>query len=264
MRSVLAALLLCLAVSGCSGSATEPASGSSAAATSTSADATPTAAESPQAATAAPTESTVTAPPVDCVTAKCIALTFDDGPWPGTTPLLLDTLEREKVPATMFLVGKQAQAHPDLVQREQALGLEIANHSMTHPTLSKLSADDQRAELSQTQDILTQLTGTPPTLMRPPYAARNKTTDQISGELGLAVVVWDSSPVDWENKDAATITRLTVSGAQPGAIVLMHDTHTWTVDAVPEIITQLRGQGYTFVTVSQLLGQATPGEVYPR
>ena len=100
--------------------------------------------------------------------------------------------------------------------------------------------------------------------MRPPYAARNKTTDQISGELGLAVVVWDSSPVDWENKDAATITRLTVSGAQPGAIVLMHDTHTWTVDAVPEIITQLRGQGYTFVTVSQLLGQATPGEVYPR
>jgi peptidoglycan/xylan/chitin deacetylase (PgdA/CDA1 family) len=99
--------------------------------------------------------------------------------------------------------------------------------------------------------------------MRPPYAARNATTDEISGQLGLAVVTWDSSPVDWENKDASTIHALTVQGASPGAIILMHDTHQWTVDAAAPIIADLKAQGYTFVTVSQLLGATTPGQLYP-
>jgi peptidoglycan/xylan/chitin deacetylase (PgdA/CDA1 family) len=132
---------------------------------------------------------------------KCIALTYDDGPDPTTTPQLLDVLGRENVTATMFLIGKNAQAHPELVIRERDLGLQIGNHTMTHPTLSKQPAEVVTDELTQTQTVLSTITGVTPTVMRPPYAARNATTDEISGQLGLAVVTWDSSPVDWENKD---------------------------------------------------------------
>jgi peptidoglycan/xylan/chitin deacetylase (PgdA/CDA1 family) len=202
-------------------------------------------------------------PSPDCSVLKCIALTYDDGPDPTTTPQLLDVLGRENVTATMFLIGKNAQAHPELVIRERDLGLQIGNHTMTHPTLSKQPAEVVTDELTQTQTVLSTITGVTPTVMRPPYAARNATTDEISGQLGLAVVTWDSSPVDWENKDASTIHALTVQGASPGAIILMHDTHQWTVDAAAPIIADLKAQGYTFVTVSQLLGATTPGQLYP-
>lgn len=250
-----------LALSGCASNsaATTQASNDPSPAGGTQPAESPSASPSPE-PTAEPSPTTEPAP--DCAQVKCIALTFDDGPWPETTAQLLDTLEREKVPATMFLVGQNAQRYPDLVEREQAMGLEIANHTLTHPNLKKSGAEKVRNELSQTNKILTGLTDTAPTLMRPPYGANSSTSDQISGELGLGVVQWTYSPIDWENKDAATITRLTVSGAEPNAIVLMHDTHTWTVDAVPQIITELRSQGYHFVTVTQLLGETTPGQVY--
>lgn len=216
------------------------------------------------AATVSASPSPTEAPPPACTKVKCIALTFDDGPWPGTTDQLLDTLEREHVTATMFLLGNQAQAHPDMVRREQQLGLEIGNHTFTHPTLNQVSTGEVRTELTRTQDVLTQITGTRPTVMRPPYAGRNATSDSVSGELGLAVIVWDASPQDWVNKDPQTIARLTVDSAQPNSVVLMHDTHQWTVDAMPAVISELRAQDYHFVTVSQLLGTTTPGQLYPQ
>ena len=243
-------VVLCALIAGCAPSGgQQSASGTSSASESASAS-----------ASASPSAE----PAPDCSKVKCIALTFDDGPAPGTTDQLLDTLDREDVTATMFLLGNQAQAHPDLVRREQQLGLEIGNHTLTHPTLNQVSPDQVRSELSQTQDVLTQITGKAPTVMRPPYAGRNATTDQISGELGLSVIVWDNSPQDWVNKDAQTIARLTVQGAQPNSVVLFHDTHQWTVDAMPTIISDLKAQDYHFVTVSQLLGNATPGQVYPQ
>lgn len=242
--------------SGTPGTSSEAPAGSPAVSPTAGATPTPTASATPS-ATPSP------APAPDCAKAKCIALTFDDGPSPETTPQLLDTLEREKVTATMFLMGGPARGNPELVQREQAMGLEIGNHTMTHPTLSKESDATVRNELSQTQQILTQITGQPPKLMRPPYAARTKRTDAVSRELGLSVITWHDSPQDWVNHDAATITRLTVSKARPGEVVLMHDPHQWTVDAVAKIIPQLRAQGYVFVTVTQLLGPTTPGKVYP-
>lgn len=214
--------------------------------------------------TPSPTLTPVPSPPPDCSKVKCIALTFDDGPSPETTPELLDTLEREKATATMFLMGGPARDNPDLVRREQAMGLEIGNHTMTHPTLSNESDATVRRELEQTQQILTGITGQTPHLMRPPYAARTKRTDAVSRELGLSVITWHDSPQDWVNHDAATVARLTVSKARPGEVVLMHDPHQWTVDAVAKIIPQLREQGYVFVTVTQLLGPTSPGEVYPK
>jgi peptidoglycan/xylan/chitin deacetylase (PgdA/CDA1 family) len=258
----MAAALLCLALAACGGAAGQSPSASDV--ESSNAETSPVSAPEP-AATASPSPSGSPAPmpSPDCSVLKCIALTYDDGPDPTTTPQLLDVLGRENVTATMFLIGKNAQAHPELVIRERDLGLQIGNHTMTHPTLSKQPAEVVTDELTQTQTVLSTITGVTPTVMRPPYAARNATTDEISGQLGLAVVTWDSSPVDWENKDASTIHALTVQGASPGAIILMHDTHQWTVDAAAPIIADLKAQGYTFVTVSQLLGATTPGQLYP-
>ena len=208
--------------------------------------------------TSAPTTSAV-----DCTKVSCVALTFDDGPSPETTPTLLDTLEREHVTATMFLIGRNVTAHPEIARRERDLGLEIGNHTQTHVTLSEASSAVVRRELEQANAAITRATGVTPTVMRPPYAARTSRTDAEAGRQGLAVIVWDWSPQDWVVKDRASVVSRTLSGTRPGSILLFHDIHPWTVQAIPEIIRGLRAKGYHFVTVTQLLGQTRPGKVYP-
>ena len=100
--------------------------------------------------------------------------------------------------------------------------------------------------------------------MRPPYGARNATTDSISGQLGLAVILWSIDTLDWRYLDTARLRSVVAANATPGAIVLMHDIHATTVDAVPGIISDLRSRGYTLVTVSELIGSPAPGVVYSR
>ncbi|MEU8764128.1 polysaccharide deacetylase family protein [Streptomyces sp. NPDC048659] len=201
---------------------------------------------------------------VDCAKAKCIALTFDAGPGKDT-PQLLDTLKAEKVPATFFLLGrKHVDRYPQVVKRISDEGHEVANHTWTHEILTDLEKSEVREELARTQDAIAKITGTKPTLMRPPQGRTDDTVADVSRELGLAQVLWSITAKDYSTTDTALIRKRVLDQAHRDGIILLHDIYDGTVPAVPGIIEELKRQGYTFVTVPQLLapGKAEPGAVY--
>jgi peptidoglycan/xylan/chitin deacetylase (PgdA/CDA1 family) len=201
---------------------------------------------------------------VDCAEVKCIALTFDAGPGKDT-PRLLDTLKREKVPATFFLLGKNhVLKHPDIVRRMASEGHEVANHTWTHRRLDQLSKNEIREELGLTQDAIADITGEKPRLMRPPQGRINDDVTAVSEELGLSQVLWSATAKDFSTNDSALIKKRILDQAGRDGIILLHDIYDGTVPAVPGIITELKKRGYTFVTVPQLLapGAPEPGTVY--
>ncbi|MEU6947943.1 polysaccharide deacetylase family protein [Streptomyces sp. NPDC046316] len=207
---------------------------------------------------------TGSAEPVDCARTKCIALTFDAGPGKDT-PHLLDVLKEKKVPATFFLLGKKhVDRYPEVVKRIADEGHEVANHTWTHRILTDLEADEVRGELSRTQDAIEKITGSRPTLMRPPQGRTDDTVSEVSRDLGLAQILWSVTAKDYSTTDSQLIQKRVLEGAQGDGIILLHDIYDGTVPAVPGIIDELKDRGFTFVTVPQLLapGKAEPGAVY--
>ncbi|MBB5432005.1 polysaccharide deacetylase family protein [Nocardiopsis composta] len=200
---------------------------------------------------------------VDCSDpeAKCIALTFDDGPG-GRTPELLDELDEYGAKATFFLTGEPIREHPETVRREYAEGHEVANHTESHPDLTTLGKGGVREELASVSGLIDRETGYRPELMRPPYGATDDTVAGVSRDLGMAEIIWSVDTNDWKDRNSSVVADRAVKGAEPGAIILMHDIHDTTVDAVPEILKRLDEKGFTMVTVSQLLGETEPGEKY--
>lgn len=201
---------------------------------------------------------------VDCRKAKCIALTFDAGP-SENTPALLRILERKKVKVTFFLLGhNHVDKYPDLVRKMAADGNVLGNHSWTHPVLTSLPPERIRAELDHLDSAVEKLTGTRPTLMRPPQGRTDKKVEKVCRELGLAQVLWSDTASDYATTDTALIRKRILKDASRDGIILLHDLYKGTVPAVPGIIDALRAQGYTFVTVPELLAPATaePGMVY--
>ncbi|MEU2823588.1 MULTISPECIES: polysaccharide deacetylase family protein [unclassified Streptomyces] len=200
----------------------------------------------------------------DCRKAKCIALTFDAGPGKDT-PELLDILKEKKVSATFFLLGRNhVLKHPDTVRRIQDEGHEVANHTWTHKILTDEEPEEIRAELEKTQEAIEKITGKRPRLMRPP---QGRTDDQVSGiskELGLSQVLWSATAKDYSTNDSALITRRILDQAGRDGIILLHDIYKGTVPAVPGIIDALQKDGYTFVTVPELMAPAVPepGTIY--
>ncbi|MEU2294459.1 polysaccharide deacetylase family protein [Streptomyces bacillaris] len=200
----------------------------------------------------------------DCRKAKCIALTFDAGPGEDT-PELLDILKEKKVSATFFLLGRNhVLKHPETVRRIQDEGHEVANHTWTHKILTDEEPEEIRAELEKTQEAIEKITGERPRLMRPP---QGRTDDQVSGiskELGLSQVLWSATAKDYSTNDSALITRRILDQAGKDGIILLHDIYKGTVPAVPGIIDALQKDGYTFVTVPELMAPAVPepGTVY--
>lgn len=198
---------------------------------------------------------------VDCRVAKCVALTFDDGPGPETSRLL-DELDGAGVRATFFMVGANASAHPDLVRRVAAEGHEIGDHTRDHRDLTRLTPIQVHAEVQETQDAVRRITGRAPVLLRPPYGASNGVVTDVARSLGLVQALSNVDTLDWRDQDAATVTDRAVDGAHAGAVIQLHDTYGTTVDAVPEIVARLKTEGYALVTVSDLLRarHARPGE----
>ncbi|WP_327596761.1 polysaccharide deacetylase family protein [Streptomyces chartreusis] len=200
---------------------------------------------------------------VDCRLAKCIALTFDADPGEDT-PHLLDTLKKENVPATFFLLGKNhVKKYPKVVKRIADEGHEVANHTWTHSILTDLSGDEIRDELERTQGAIAELTGRRSTLMRPP---QGRTDDKVTTtkELGLSQVLWSVTAKDYKTNDSKLIEQRDLDQATPDGIILLHDIYKGTVPAMPGIIDKLKAREYTFVTVPQLLAPAAPepGPVY--
>ncbi|MCL2681669.1 MAG: polysaccharide deacetylase family protein [Streptococcaceae bacterium] len=182
---------------------------------------------------------------------KLIALTFDDGPNPATTPLLLNELQKENVKVTFFSLGQNIQANPDIIKREAKEGNEIASHTWDHKDLTTLSPSQQLGEITGTQKLIKQLTGQDNHFFRPPYGSINNSALNVSDN---AAILWSIDTRDWaRTNDVSGTVQAAVSLAHPGAIIIMHDIHLWSVQAVPQIIKTLKSQGYTFVTVSQLL-----------
>ncbi|HJX44092.1 MAG TPA: polysaccharide deacetylase family protein, partial [Geodermatophilus sp.] len=200
-------------------------------------------------------------PDVDCAVLACVALTFDDGPGPYTA-LLLDELRAAGVRATFFVVGRAAAARPDLVREAVADGHAVGNHTWSHPRLPDVGAVAVADQLDRTSAVLADL-GVTTTLMRPPYGATDATVASVTAARGHAQILWDVDTQDWRNRDVAVTTQRALAGAHPGAIVLMHDIHPSTVEAVPGIVDALRAEGYTLVTVPELLGSdLQPGRAY--
>jgi peptidoglycan-N-acetylglucosamine deacetylase len=188
-----------------------------------------------------------------------VAMTFDDGPSAATTPRLLDILKQRNIKATFFLIGQNAAANPDIVRRILADGHEIGNHSWTHPQLSKLSDDRVTTEISKTQDAIKEASGFTPTLLRPPYGAITaRQREWIESRFGLSIILWSVDPFDWKRPGASVITQRILSEVRPGAIILSHDIHKQTVDAMPATLDALAAKGYKFVTVTELIAMNKP------
>ena len=183
-----------------------------------------------------------------------LAMTFDDGPSAEYTPRLLDLLKARHLKATFFLIGQNVQAHPELVRRIIAEGHEIGNHTWDHPQLSKLSDERTTEEIEKTQDAIRAACGITPVLLRPPYGALNKPQHiWIPQRFKLNVIYWSVDTLDWKRPGAATITQRVLAGARPGAIILQHDIHGQTIDAMAAALDGLIAKGYHLVTVSQLI-----------
>ncbi|MGJ5830862.1 polysaccharide deacetylase family protein [Streptomyces ossamyceticus] len=200
---------------------------------------------------------------VDCRKAKCVALTFDGNPGEPTARLL-DLLKQYDAPSTFFLEGRRIHTCPDVVRRMAEEGHEIGNHTWTHAVLTDVSDTRIRDELRRTTRAISDLTGREPTLMRPPQGRTDDRVSRISAELRMAQVLWTVTAKDYETDDPALIAERVLDGADRDGIILLHPLHKGTVPAMPSILKALDDQGYTFVTVPQLLApaEAEPGRIY--
>lgn len=186
-----------------------------------------------------------------------IALTFDDGPHATLTPKLLDLLAAHRMKATFFVVGQCVVDHPEILRRAVREGHEIASHSWSHPNLGKMSDDAVRRELQKTDDAIAAAIGKRPTLMRPPYGsitARQKRW--IHDDFGYRIIIWDVDPLDWKRPGPSVVCNRILKETRPGSIILAHDIHPPTLEAMPATLDQLDRKGFKSVTVSDLLAMA--------
>lgn len=172
--------------------------------------------------------------------AKVLYLTFDDGPQQEWTPKVLAVLTKHRAKATFFVLGREVAAHPDLVETTRSMGHTIGNHTWDHPMLTRLTPAKIREEIR---------TGVASQCFRPPYRDTNATVATVAASYQQRQVLWDVDTNDWEKPGAAKIEQAIMTGARPGAIILMHDgggNRTQTVAALDQALTKLTRQGYTF------------------
>ena len=204
-------------------------------------------------------------------TDKLIALTFDDGPNPKTTGKLLDALKKRGVKATFFVLGSCINdTTAPLLKRMEAEGHVVANHSQNHKNLRYLSAAGIKAEMDACSKKIKKVLGHNPTIMRCPGGNFDNEVKDYARGAGMAMIQWSVDTRDWESRNVKSIINTAFNNSyskiQDGAIVLMHDIYPTTVDAAVKMVDRLQKEGYTMVTVPELLtlrkGGAIAGEVY--
>ncbi|MCK4513408.1 polysaccharide deacetylase family protein, partial [bacterium] len=204
-------------------------------------------------------------PKMDPNAPNYVAMTFDDGPHATRTPELLDHFLARNIRATFYLLGSNAELHPQVVRRMINEGHELGNHTMTHPYLTTLTDEEVIDEVGGCHDAVAAAGNVPPATMRPSYGDVNQhLRDLFLSEWGYPTVMWDIDPLDYNTSltDQEVIDAV-VDGvadwfdAAPaptyGPIILMHDIHQRSVDIVPAIVDMLIAQGFSFVTVTELL-----------
>lgn len=188
-------------------------------------------------------------------TEKAIALTFDDGPWPRTTPEVLAILQKEKIRATFFWVGQYLKAHPEIAKQVVAEGHAIGNHTWHH-WYAQMSQPTAAQEIENTAELIYQTTGIKSLVFRPPGGLLNNGVADYAKAQNYVTVMWSIDSMDYRPYSATELVNNVMRKVQPGGIVLMHDgggNRNTTVKALPEIIAQLKKLGYSFVTIPQLL-----------
>src|SRR5699024_6067780 len=184
---------------------------------------------------------------------KYVALTFDDGPSKEVTPRILDILSQHGAVATFFMLGSQVDYYPDIAKRVADEGHEIGNHTQNHKDLTTLGQNAIHTEITESADKIQQATGIWPHLVRPPYGAYDNDIINHAINNENSLILWSIDSLDWQSRNAASVNSKIQTEITSGAMVLMHDIHPSTADALPELLSTLKEQGYRFVTVSELL-----------
>ena len=177
-----------------------------------------------------------------------VAITFDDGPSKFTMQLL-EQLEAYDARATFFMVGTNVPKYPETVKKMKEIGCELGNHTTNHPRLIQLDIAGIQNEIQSTNQAIQAIVGEAPTLMRPPYGAVNELVQSV---VGLPLAMWSVDTRDWEQKDMAFVKNSVLNAAKDGEIILLHDIHETTVQAVLQAIPELVNRGYQLVTVSEM------------
>lgn len=189
-----------------------------------------------------------------------ISLTFDDGPDPRTTPVVLDLLKKYNAKGTFFVVGRAVPGNDELLKRIVAEGHVIGNHTWNHPDLTKISAEQVRREIQDTQEVIKKAIGSAPTMVRPPYGSLNAA---VISQIGLPSMYWSVDTLDWKTRNPQSILGEVKTHTRPGSIILMHDIHKETVASLEPMLQFLSGEGYHMVTLTELLGeQLNPNYIY--
>ncbi len=186
---------------------------------------------------------------------KVIALTFDDGPWPQSTPAILDILKKNNIKGTFFIVGQMLKEHPDMGKRVVAEGHVIANHTWHH-WYHYMNPQAAAFEIDNTSNLIYKVTGVRTSLFRPPGGIKTNGPYAYAKNQKYATIMWSSDSSDYARPSVSKLISNVMREAKPGGIVLMHDgggNRSNTVAALPEIINTFRRQGYRFVTVPELL-----------
>ena len=197
--------------------------------------------------------------PADC--SNCVAVTFDDGP-AASTNQVLDILARKHATASFFVLAPKVRANAGAVKRMRAAGHTVASHTATHRDLTRLSQPEVRREVEEGSRAIADATGASPRFVRPPYGALNATVSDAARVQGQAVVLWDVDTLDWKHSDPARTCKTAVDQARAGSIVLMHDIHPTTAQAVECVIDGLRAKGLRPASLDQMVPQPVPGKTY--
>lgn len=187
---------------------------------------------------------------------KKIALTFDDGPHYKYTDKILDILEKYGVKATFFVIGENAERHPEKVKRIASLGHEIGNHTYSHPHLKTVSGTELGEEIQKASDVICKLTGKKPVLFRPPEGYCGADIAETAKKYGCDVILWSHDTRDWAHTPSDQISKKILESVGCGDIILFHDfitPDTPTPDALETVIPKLIENGYEFLTVSELI-----------
>ncbi len=198
------------------------------------------------------------------VSGKYVALTFDDGPHPSYTPKILDILKKYNAKATFFVLGSRVKSHPSIVARTVAEGSEVGVHTWNHPSLVKCSYPTVRKEMEDTINAIKAASNYTPRTMRPPYGAINANlVNFFAQEYQMSTIMWSIDTNDWRKPGVQAVINEAVNKARPGSIILIHDIHGSSYQAVEGIVSGLINRGFKLVTVSQLMAMQAAAPAAP-
>ncbi len=181
---------------------------------------------------------------------KRVALTFDDGPHPFNTPYLLDVLKEKWAKATFYVNGNKVKKYPEIARRIVEEGHEIGNHTRNHPELTKVASSTVKRQIRETDEVIFEATGVYPTTMRPPFGSYNHHVKQYAG---MPIIMRDLDTLDRRVRNASLVAKDIIHRASPEDIILLHDSHLTSAEAMREAIDGLRAKDFSFATVSELI-----------